>query len=640
VQAGVPVLFDATSSSSPTGSPLTYAWDFGDGTRGGSVTLARTYAVAGTYAVTLTVLDNAGHAASEIQNIVIGAAAAPGPSVQVTGLIEDLGTTPVADVTASVVNGGATTSSDARGNVTLTFATASDVIVKLSKSGFADQFVPVHLPATAGADAYFEAHLIAREPAQALADASQGGAVGGKNGSMATFAGGSLLDAAGHVVSGAVQVSMTPVDVTSTAIVGFPGRFQGVTSAAVSTDIVSYGSVEYLLTQNGQRVQLAPGATATIEIPAFASANADGSALVAGNTVPLWSLDETTGLWTQEGVGTVVASTGSSTGLALRATVGHFSWWNMDAPIDSDFKPKPKCQDAGSGTPGSTDHLANATICNMLAQFTGGNGGAAASVAPGSGGKRILATAPQVLKPGYGGTFSIPIAGGLSIALPANTSMTLHAAALNATWLGQATVIGTATDSPDVIIPMNPVASAPAAQAITLPFDTTLALPANQTSLFSFTTDGLKPVNIVVAAGQGSTFTGQARLLQGSTVLATATLGTQGTTLSAITLPAGSYVIEIDNTGTTAATFTLHAALIHWATQGPIVSSDLFPIGAVALFYNAQGQAVVMSSETYRVTPSTAVANARLAFRRLVAGAWTDLAAPVEVPSPGGGRTD
>src|SRR5476649_2180162 len=44
-----------------------------------------------------------------------------------------------------------------------------------------------------------------------------------------------------------------------------------------------------------------------------------------------------------------------------------------------------------------------------------------------------------------------------------------------------------------------------------------------------------------------------------------------------------------------------------------------------------------MSSETYRVTPSTAVANARLAFRRLVAGALTDLAAPVEVPSPGGG---
>src|SRR5471032_2055722 len=97
--------------------------------------------------------------------------------------------------------------------------------------------------------------------------------------------------------------------------------------------------------------------------------------------------------------------------------------------------------------------------------------------------------------------------------------MTLHA-----TWLGQATVIGTATDSPDVIIPLNQVASAPAAQAITLPFDTTLALPANQTSLFSFTTDGLKPVNIVVAAGQGSTFIGQARLLQGSTVLATATL--------------------------------------------------------------------------------------------------------------------
>ena len=73
----------------------------------------------------------------------------------------------------------------------------------------------------------------------------------------------------------------------------------------------------------------------------------------------------------------------------------------MDAPIDSDFKPKPKCQDAGSGTPGSTDHLANATICNMLAQFAGASGGASAGLAPGSGTlKHIMVAAPQVLKPG------------------------------------------------------------------------------------------------------------------------------------------------------------------------------------------------------------------------------------------------
>jgi hypothetical protein len=45
--------------------------------------------------------------------------------------------------------------------------------------------------------------------------------------------------------------------------------------------------------------------------------------------MPVWSLNETTGVWVQEGEGTVVASA-SATGLALRATVTHFSWWNPD----------------------------------------------------------------------------------------------------------------------------------------------------------------------------------------------------------------------------------------------------------------------------------------------------------------------
>jgi len=629
-QAGTPVRFDATSSSSPAGSPLTYTWEFGDGALGGSATLARTYAAAGTYAVTLTVRDNAGNAARKTQDIVITAGPAPGPSVQVSGLIQDLANAPVAGVAASVVNGNATASSNANGRLTLIFATGSDVVVKLSKNGYSDQFVPVHLPVTTGADAYFEARLIAREPAQALTDAAAGGTLNGKNGATATFAPASLLDATGRAVAGAVQVSMTPVDVTSSSIATFPGRFQGTSSAGVSTAIVSHGTVEFVLTQNGQRVQLAPGATATIEIPAFSNANADSSALIVGDRVPLWSLDETTGLWTQEGLGAVVASAGSPTGLALRATVGHFSWWNMDAPIDSDFTPKPKCQDAGSGTPGSTDHLANATICNMLAQFDRAGGGGVARAAAGGGTQeRFAAAAPPAIRPGYGGTFSIPIGGGVPIALPANTSMTLHANALNGTWVGQATVMGGATNAPTIVIPMSPVAGAPAAQAITLPFDQTLALAASQTSRFSFTAVGNKPVNITVASGAGSSFTGQARLLQGSTVLATTPIALATATLSATTLPAGDYVIEIDNSGVQTATFHLQAAYIHWATQGARQFAK--DVRALTLSHDAQGQPVVMASETYNPTPGSAVENTRLVFRQLVGGAWTDLAAPVEL---------
>src|SRR5664279_2987749 len=279
VAAGDPVPFDATASASPAGSPLTYGWDFGNGTRGGAATLGKTFAAAGRYTVTLTVQDNAGRSASQVQTLIVTVGPAPGPSIQVSGLIEDLANAPLAGVSVSVVNGGAVTVSDGQGHVALTLSTAVDVLLKLSKSGFADQFMPVRLPATAGADAYFEARLVERAAAQTLPDASLGGTLAGTSGAQVTFDGGSLVDASGHAVTGAVQVSMTPIDVTSTAIATFPGRFQGITAAAVTTAIVSHGTVEFVLSQNGQPVQLRPGAMATIEIPAFANADVSGTPL-------------------------------------------------------------------------------------------------------------------------------------------------------------------------------------------------------------------------------------------------------------------------------------------------------------------------------------------------------------------------
>ena len=49
--------FDGRGSSDPNPDALTYAWDFGDGSRGMGVTATHIYAAAGTYNVTLTVSD-------------------------------------------------------------------------------------------------------------------------------------------------------------------------------------------------------------------------------------------------------------------------------------------------------------------------------------------------------------------------------------------------------------------------------------------------------------------------------------------------------------------------------------------------------------------------------------------------------
>jgi PKD repeat protein len=55
--AGVPVYFDGTDSSDPDGGKLRYAWDFGDDTKASGATPTHTYAVDGTFDVTLTVID-------------------------------------------------------------------------------------------------------------------------------------------------------------------------------------------------------------------------------------------------------------------------------------------------------------------------------------------------------------------------------------------------------------------------------------------------------------------------------------------------------------------------------------------------------------------------------------------------------
>lgn len=63
--------FNATLSSDPDGSPLTYAWNFGDAITGTGAFLSHTYASAGTYSVVLTVRDSGGLTATQTQVITL-----------------------------------------------------------------------------------------------------------------------------------------------------------------------------------------------------------------------------------------------------------------------------------------------------------------------------------------------------------------------------------------------------------------------------------------------------------------------------------------------------------------------------------------------------------------------------------------
>jgi serine protease len=78
------VALDAGASSDPDGDPLSYAWDFGDGTTGSGKTAAHTYSGAGTYAIQLTVTDGRGGTAATATTFTAVQPITSGQTVDVT----------------------------------------------------------------------------------------------------------------------------------------------------------------------------------------------------------------------------------------------------------------------------------------------------------------------------------------------------------------------------------------------------------------------------------------------------------------------------------------------------------------------------------------------------------------------------
>lgn len=101
-----------------------------------------------------------------------------------------------------------------------------------------------------------------------------------------------------------------------------PGTLRGITTDNQETGLQSFGMMAVELSGTaGEKLQLASGKNATLRFPIPVSLQAEAPA-----TIPLWSLDEATGLWKQEGSAT-------RDGTEYVGNVSHFSFWNCDAPF-------------------------------------------------------------------------------------------------------------------------------------------------------------------------------------------------------------------------------------------------------------------------------------------------------------------
>lgn len=281
----------------------------------------------------LTVSDNNGNVvATDSVNVTVIANQVIQTST-VSGRITDVSGNVLTNVSINALSSGASVASatsTADGQFVIELTANNDAVLQFSAAGYADQVVPVRSPKADG-NIFLDISMIARGASQSF-DAAVGGSLTGSDGASVMVSADSFVDAAGNPVTGNIDLTITPVDVSRPAsLAAFPGEFSGVLEGdTTGTPIISFGTVEFEFTSGGQPVNLAPGQTANVIIPMYFDTYQDGTPVNLGDMIPLWSLNEDTGIWQQEGTGTVIFSNDSPTGFAMDATVTHFSWWNCD----------------------------------------------------------------------------------------------------------------------------------------------------------------------------------------------------------------------------------------------------------------------------------------------------------------------
>lgn len=225
---------------------------------------------------------------------------------------------------------GDAVNADSDGEFTLDLPAQESLSLLVSAPSYANQVVAIYSPSENGI-MQVRTTLIKRGELITIRDTGVNTYTGGV-GTAVTFDKADFVNSNGGAIVGDIELTITPVDVSKPAtIAAFPGSYSGVgEDNAEPSEIISLGTVEYHFTQDGNPINLAPGKTAEVLLPIYIGKYQNGENIDIGDRIPLWSLNEETGMWKQEGTGEVVASDDSTTGLAMRAIVSHFSWWNVD----------------------------------------------------------------------------------------------------------------------------------------------------------------------------------------------------------------------------------------------------------------------------------------------------------------------
>lgn len=170
---------------------------------------------------------------------------------------------------------------------------------------------------------------------------------------------GALVDRNGNVPAGSVTASMATLNPARRTL---PGDYRAIDASSTETELLSYGAVHAEFRDGGGgKLNLRPGATAEIRVPI-----SDAQLPSAPASIAIWSLDEKSGKWIEEGTST---KQNTADGWMFVGKTTHFSELNMDVAGNDPAQATCVRFEIGSSLAGWTDLVVRAYV-SYAGQFS------------------------------------------------------------------------------------------------------------------------------------------------------------------------------------------------------------------------------------------------------------------------------
>lgn len=241
----------------------------------------------------------------------------------VEGFVATVDGEPLADVLVAVDGAQTVTNSDGHFILDTPADDGATIVVALQKQGWVRGLE--RLDARDGAINVVRAVMMAEAAAVPL-DASAGGQVTGLRNAAIVAPPGAFVHADGRPVDGLVDVHLTPLNpAVAEEYDAYPGDGLARDASGTLIQLETFGVIDVTVRQDGETLDIADGMGVEVQIPL-----PDPAPLDPPPTMPLWSFEDESGQWVEEGLLTLDAQAG-----VYRGTLPHLSPWNADQPLSA-----------------------------------------------------------------------------------------------------------------------------------------------------------------------------------------------------------------------------------------------------------------------------------------------------------------